>query len=181
MSILKGQTAMEYLLTYGWAVLIVGIILFILLVPFLLIAAANTLFTLKIPFNLATWFAAVVLMLFIGGYGMITGLGSSLKESKFGFLFVLLMLIFIVGIVLGPLLFIWSLNELFDLGIHYTIWTWLAALVIGIILGIARSVSSGSARNANYQSKDIHATVSAADARVTKPKTRKTAKRKTGK
>jgi hypothetical protein len=45
----------------------------------------------------------------------------------------------IVGIVLmvvlvaaGPLLLIWALNTLFPvLAIPYTIWTWLAALVLG--------------------------------------------------
>ena len=43
----------------------------------------------------------------------------------------LLILIYAVLIVVGPLLFIWSLNTLFPvLAIPYTIWTWLAALFI---------------------------------------------------
>jgi hypothetical protein len=35
-------------------------------------------------------------------------------------------------IVAGPLLLVWALNTLFPvLAIPYTIWTWLAALIIG--------------------------------------------------
>ena len=35
-------------------------------------------------------------------------------------------------VVAGPLLLIWSLNTLFPvLAIPYTIWTWLAALILG--------------------------------------------------
>lgn len=39
-------------------------------------------------------------------------------------------------IVAGPLLLIWSLNTLFPvLAIPYTIWTWLAALILGATVG----------------------------------------------
>jgi hypothetical protein len=35
-------------------------------------------------------------------------------------------------IVAGPLLLVWALNTLFPvLAIPYTIWTWLAALIVG--------------------------------------------------
>jgi hypothetical protein len=35
-------------------------------------------------------------------------------------------------IVAGPLLLVWALNTLFPvLAIPYTVWTWLAALIIG--------------------------------------------------
>ena len=35
-------------------------------------------------------------------------------------------------VVAGPLLLIWSLNTLFPtLAIPYTVWTWLAALILG--------------------------------------------------
>lgn len=35
-------------------------------------------------------------------------------------------------VIAGPLLLIWSLNTLFPvLAIPYTIWTWLAALILG--------------------------------------------------
>jgi hypothetical protein len=38
-------------------------------------------------------------------------------------------------IVLGPLLILWSLNTLFPvLAIPYTIWTWVAALILGAIV-----------------------------------------------
>jgi hypothetical protein len=33
-------------------------------------------------------------------------------------------------IAIGPLLLIWALNQLFSLGILYTFWNWLAALII---------------------------------------------------
>ena len=38
-------------------------------------------------------------------------------------------------IIIGPLLTIWALNTLFPvLAIEYTIWTWLAALILGALL-----------------------------------------------
>jgi len=41
-------------------------------------------------------------------------------------------LMIIVLILAGPLLLIWSMNTLFPaLAIPYTIWTWLAALILG--------------------------------------------------
>ncbi len=37
-----------------------------------------------------------------------------------------------VLVVAGPLLVIWALNTLFPvLAIEYTVWTWLAALILG--------------------------------------------------
>lgn len=46
------------------------------------------------------------------------------------FLGIVLLIVFLVA--LGPLLLIWSLNTLFPvLAIDYTIWTWLAALILG--------------------------------------------------
>ncbi len=39
-------------------------------------------------------------------------------------------------IVAGPILIIWALNTLFTvLAIPYTIWTWLAALILGATVG----------------------------------------------
>ena len=38
-------------------------------------------------------------------------------------------------IIAGPLLLIWALNTLFNLNIDYTVWTWLAALIIGATVG----------------------------------------------
>jgi hypothetical protein len=37
----------------------------------------------------------------------------------------------ILAIVFGPLAVIWSVNTLFAVGIAYTFWTWLAALILG--------------------------------------------------
>lgn len=41
----------------------------------------------------------------------------------------------VVLVIAGPLLIIWALNTLFPvLAIPYTIWTWLAALILGSAL-----------------------------------------------
>lgn len=37
---------------------------------------------------------------------------------------------FFILIVLWPLVIVWALNTLFGLGIAYTFWNWLAALVL---------------------------------------------------
>lgn len=43
----------------------------------------------------------------------------------------ILLCVYAVLIVIGPLLFIWALNTLFPvLSIPYTFWTWLAALFV---------------------------------------------------
>jgi len=34
-----------------------------------------------------------------------------------------------------PLVLIWSVNTLFGAGIEYTPWTWLAALILGALIG----------------------------------------------
>jgi hypothetical protein len=39
--------------------------------------------------------------------------------------------VLIIGLVIAiPLIQIWALNTLFNLGIQYTVWTWLAAAVL---------------------------------------------------
>ena len=44
--------------------------------------------------------------------------------------------IFIVALVaLGPLVVIWALNTIFGLGIAYTIWTWLAMIILVAVFG----------------------------------------------
>lgn len=41
----------------------------------------------------------------------------------------------VVLVIAGPLLIIWALNTLFPvLAIPYTVWTWLAALILGSAL-----------------------------------------------
>lgn len=52
-----------------------------------------------------------------------------------GFLWLLLIALIVIGIGLIPLAWIWALNTLFALGIEYTFWTWLAAWVLGLLLG----------------------------------------------
>ena len=42
----------------------------------------------------------------------------------------------LILVVAGPLLVIWALNTLFPvLAIPYTVWTWLAALILGAAVG----------------------------------------------
>jgi hypothetical protein len=36
-------------------------------------------------------------------------------------------------VVLGPLITIWSLNTLFDTGIPFTLWTWLAVFWLNLV------------------------------------------------
>ena len=48
------------------------------------------------------------------------------------FVFVGIVALIVVLVAVGPLLLLWSLNTLFPvLAIPYTIWTWLAALILG--------------------------------------------------
>jgi hypothetical protein len=54
-----------------------------------------------------------------------------------GLMTVVAMVALIVTLVVaGPLLVIWALNTLFPvLAIQYTVWTWLAALILGAAIG----------------------------------------------
>jgi hypothetical protein len=53
-----------------------------------------------------------------------------------GWIFLLLVAILAVAIIaIGPLLVIWALNTLFpELAIPFTVWTWLAAVILGAVL-----------------------------------------------
>jgi hypothetical protein len=43
-----------------------------------------------------------------------------------------MIVLILIIVVAGPLLLIWALNTLFPvLAIPYTVWTWLAALILG--------------------------------------------------
>lgn len=47
-------------------------------------------------------------------------------------MFAAVILLIVALVAVGPLLILWSLNTLFPgLAIPYTIWTWLAALILG--------------------------------------------------
>lgn len=53
------------------------------------------------------------------------------NQTKTMYKLILLILLIVVALAVSPLLIIWSLNTLFPtLVIPYTIWTWLAALVL---------------------------------------------------
>jgi hypothetical protein len=45
-----------------------------------------------------------------------------------------LVAVVIVIVALGPLAVLWSLNQLFGLHLTYTVWNWLAALVLMSLL-----------------------------------------------
>jgi hypothetical protein len=56
-----------------------------------------------------------------------------LMNNLFGVVGVVLLIV--VLIIAGPLLILWALNTLFPvLAIPYTVWTWLAALILGSAL-----------------------------------------------
>jgi len=54
------------------------------------------------------------------------------------------LVLFVLIIIFGPLLAIWSLNALFGLGIAYSLKTWFAALVLMGIVGGSKSSFSRS-------------------------------------
>lgn len=54
----------------------------------------------------------------------------------------LLVLVVIAVLIVGPLLTIWALNQLFPvLAIDYTIWNWLAVVIIGAFIRAKVSIS----------------------------------------
>jgi hypothetical protein len=57
------------------------------------------------------------------------------KYNVGGAVFIGLLLLALFLIAIGPLLIIWSLNTLFPaLAIPFTVWTWLAAVILGAVL-----------------------------------------------
>jgi hypothetical protein len=61
---------------------------------------------------------------------------ENLKMFKNTVLVVLVAALLIVLVVAGPLLVLWSWNTLFGslYAIPYTVWTWLAVLIIGVFI-----------------------------------------------
>lgn len=53
-----------------------------------------------------------------------------------------LILLIVALIAVGPLLTIWSLNTLFGLSIAYTFKTWIAALVLGLLVSNSTYIRS---------------------------------------
>ena len=131
----------------GWPIILAAIVilvLFIVVVPFILIAAFNTVFGLSIQFNFLTWLAALLLIITIGSHG---GAAHSFRAGINSRVMGFVAAFALISIIVFPLLLLWSLNALFPISIHYTFFTWLAALAIELILG---SFSWGSAVRVRY-------------------------------
>jgi hypothetical protein len=55
---------------------------------------------------------------------------------------VVLIVVAVVAVIIGPILTIWALNQLFPvLAIPYTIWNWLAVVIIGAFIRAKVSIS----------------------------------------
>ncbi len=131
----------------GWPIILAAIVilvLFIVAVPFMLILAFNTIFGLSIQFNFLTWLAALLLIITIGSHG---GAAHSFRAGIRGRVLGFVAAFALISIIVFPLLLLWSLSSLFPISIHYTFFTWLAALAIELILG---SFSWGSAVRVRY-------------------------------
>ena len=58
---------------------------------------------------------------------------KKIQGADFSFATMLFLIALLIAIiVIGPLLVIWSMNTLFTLGIPYDIYTWCAAVILGI-------------------------------------------------
>jgi len=55
---------------------------------------------------------------------------SKAEIAALGVVFVLLVAAFVAVAIVIPLVVIWALNTLFGLGIGYTLWNWLAMLIL---------------------------------------------------
>jgi hypothetical protein len=51
--------------------------------------------------------------------------------------YVFALLLVLIYLIFGPMLFIWSLNTLFNMNILYTFDTWIASYIFLVILNIA--------------------------------------------
>ena len=60
---------------------------------------------------------------------------NKLQNVKVSFATMLFLIVLLIAIIaIGPLLVLWSLNTLFTLGIPYDIYTWSAAVILGITI-----------------------------------------------
>ncbi len=120
----------DYLMTYGWAaMMIVVVFVSLYLIPIIFITSLNILFGTTIKLGIYVWLAIFILIFYLGSFGYGSGILSSKTKHRMK-----LLALFVVWIVVGPLLFIWSLNQLFLLQLHYTAYSWLASLAVGLIL-----------------------------------------------
>jgi len=69
---------------------------------------------------------------------------------KYIFASILILLYFIFG----PILFIWSLNTLFNMNILYTFNTWLASYIFLVVLNVAINPPSNIVQNRDDKYKD---------------------------
>lgn len=56
------------------------------------------------------------------------------KSTKFKIGIWAFVVLLIVIVLFGPLAVIWALNTLFQLGIDYTFWNWLAVIVLSVFI-----------------------------------------------
>lgn len=67
---------------------------------------------------------------------------------------VLALVLLVVYFTFGPLLFIWSLNTLFNLNILYTFNTWLASYILLVIFNMATSSTTKIVQNQDDKYND---------------------------
>lgn len=59
-----------------------------------------------------------------------------------GLVALFLIMALVVAVIVGPILTIWALNQLFPmLAIPYTVWNWLAVVIIGAFIRAKVSIS----------------------------------------
>ena len=59
-----------------------------------------------------------------------------------GLVALFLIIALVVAVIVGPILTIWALNQLFPmLAIPYTVWNWLAVVIIGAFIRAKVSIS----------------------------------------
>lgn len=56
------------------------------------------------------------------------------KSTKFKIGIWAFVALLILIVLVGPLAVIWALNTLFQLGIDYTFWNWLAVIVLSVFI-----------------------------------------------
>ncbi len=73
-----------------------------------------------------------------------------MQHMKYVFAFVLVL----IYLIFGPLLFIWSLNTLFNMNMLYTFNNWLATYVLLVIVNIVANPHTQIVKNQDDKYKD---------------------------
>jgi membrane protein implicated in regulation of membrane protease activity len=68
--------------------------------------------------------------------------------------YVFAILLILIYLIFGPLLFIWSLNTLFNMNILYTFDTWIASYIFLVVLNIATNQHTKIVQNRDDKYKD---------------------------